>query len=64
MHVAVDTARQHQHAGRVHDFLGGAEVRAQRRDLAAGYADIAGKGIGGGGDGSATDNGIEAHAVS
>ena len=64
MNVAVDAAGQDQFALRIDDLPCVAEVRAERRDAAAGDADVALEGVGSGGDRAAADDGVEAHAVS
>jgi len=42
-----------------HFALGVAKIGAERRDFAAGDTDIAGKRVGGCGDGAAADDGVE-----
>ena len=49
--------------GRVDDLGGVAEVVAERRDLPAADADVAGEGVGRGRDRAAADDGVETHAL-
>ena len=62
MDVAVDAAGQHQAPGRIDDLGGLAEVVAERHDLLAANADVAGESVGFRRDGAAADDGVEARA--
>jgi hypothetical protein len=59
--MTVDAARQHQTARGIHNFGGRAEIAAERRNAAAGDADVAGESVGRGRHRSAADDRVECH---